>query len=90
MVIKGGFLQLDAGNPAPRILVFQYNPETLVRRLEGVDPATPPPPPPAPREVVTFTLALDAADKLQAGDPLTQQVGLLPAISALELLLYPL
>jgi hypothetical protein len=44
----------------------------------------------APREFATFTLQLDAADKLQTGDPLTQQSGLLPTISALELLLYPI
>ena len=92
-LVKAGFVQLDPANPKPLVLIFQYNPETLLRRLEGVNPAVPPPPPPAappaPRETVTFTLALDAADKLQTGDPLTQQSGLLPAISALELLLYP-
>jgi len=92
-LVKAGFVQLDPANAKPTILVVQYNPETLVRRLEGVNPVVPPPPPPgvppAPREIVTFTLALDAADKLQAGDVLTQQTGLLPAISALELLLYP-
>ena len=62
-----------------------------MRRLEGVTTTPLPSPgaPPAPRETVTFTLVLDAADKLQAGDPVTQQSGLLPAISALELLLYP-
>lgn len=92
-LVKAGFVLLDPANPKPTILVFQYNPETLARRLEGVNPAPPPSPPPspppAPLEVVTFTLALDAADKLEIGDPLTQQAGLLPAISALELLLYP-
>jgi hypothetical protein len=90
-LIKAGFVVLDATNTAQRILAFQYNPETLVRRLDGVTTAPPPPPgvPPAPRETVAFTLVLDAADKLEAGDPVTQQSGLLPAISALELLLYP-
>jgi hypothetical protein len=92
-LVKAGFVQLDVTGVVQRVIVFQYHPETLVRRLEGVNPATPVPPPPgiapAPRELVTFTLALDAADKLEVGDPLTQQNGLLPAISALELLLYP-
>src|SRR5664279_1558922 len=91
-LLKAGFVQLD---PVTAVVggvhVFQYNPETLVRRLEGVSSVPPPPPgvPAAPRETVTFTLVLDASDKLQAGDPATQQTGLLPAISALELLLYP-
>ena len=90
-LVKAGLVVLNPTNPKPTILVFQYNPETLVRRLEGVGATPPPAPgvPPSPREQITFTLALDAADKLQAGDPLTQQSGLLPAISALELLLYP-
>jgi hypothetical protein len=86
--------------------VFQYNPETLVRRLEAAGSAaqqstTHPPgvtadagiaaagPLPAPRETVNFTIALDSAEKLETGDQLTQQNGLLPELSALELLLYP-
>ncbi|HEY4899952.1 MAG TPA: hypothetical protein VIH91_03945 [Terriglobales bacterium] len=90
-LVKAGFVVLDPANTVLRILAFQYNPETLVRRLDSVSTTSPPPPgvPPAPREIVTFTLALDAADKLQAGDAVAQQSGLLPAISALELLLYP-
>jgi hypothetical protein len=106
-LVKAGFVQLDPETGAVlRVLTFQYNPEMLVRRLEGTDVAAPMQaalvpgetvargaavagPLPAPREVITFTLVLDATDKLQAGDPITQQSGLLPAISALELLLYP-
>ena len=42
-----------------------------------------------PIETVSFTIPLDAADQLERSDPLTQQSGLLPMISALELLLYP-
>jgi hypothetical protein len=91
-LVKAGFVQLDPATATVlRILAFQYNPETLTRRLDEV-PTAPPPSPgvtPAPHEVVTFTLSLDAADKLQTGDAVTQQTGLLPAISALELLLYP-
>jgi hypothetical protein len=91
-LVKAGFVQLDPVTTAVLgVLVFQYNPETLVRRLDGVS-TTPPAPAgvaAAPRETVTFTLVLDAADKLQAADPVTQQSGLLPAIAALELLLYP-
>ena len=87
-LVKAGFVQLDATTSAvQKIIVFQYNPETLVRRL---DAATVPAPPatPEPRELVSFTLSLDAADKLEHDDPLTKQSGLLPAISALESLLY--
>lgn len=82
-LVKAGFVQFDAPNAKPKIIVFQYNPETLVRRLDAVNT------PELARETVSFTLALDAADKLEHDDTLTKQAGLLPIISALELLLYP-
>ena len=106
-LVKAGFVLLDATTGVIlKIVVFQYNPETLVRRLDAAVsaaqlPATHVPgvtvtpgtaaagPMPEPRETVNFTLALDAADKLETGDAVTQQDGLLPAIAALELLLYP-
>jgi hypothetical protein len=124
-LVKAGFVQLDATNAKPKIIVFQYNPETLIRRLEGAIegaalPATHSLGTPAaggigagagggasagasagaaagaanvvqaePRETVSFTIALDATDKLEAGDPVTQQNGVFPALSALELLMYP-
>ena len=147
-LVKAGFVVLDAAGVISKIVAFQYNPETLLRRLDGVVPVTPPTVTrspgvtaagglapgagaasgvaaaaglasgaagggaagaaaaggspagaaagtaailqSAPRETVSFTLVLDAADKLETGDAVTQQNGLLPAISALELLLYPL
>ena len=108
-LVEAGFVQLDTRNPKPQIVVFQYNPETLVRRLEGnaslamgaaigVHGAAAggggaagagAPVLAGPIETVSFTIPLDATDQLERGDPLTQQSGLLPMISALELLLYP-
>ena len=105
-LVKAGFVVLDQTAAVQKIIAFQYNPETLVRRLdasaattsgtgvgnvsaaahaEGAAPLAPP----APAEFFSFTLSLDAADKLERGDPVTQQSGLHPAIAALELLLYP-
>ena len=172
-LVKAGFVVLDANDPKPKIIVFQYNPETLLRYLEGtgdgVQATTPRSPGaaatgglaagagaagatsaaaaggaaagagasasgravaggaaagtaagagaavgagatgsagatagagvgaaggsailrPSPRETVSFTIALDATDKLEAGDPVTQQNGVFPALSALEILMYP-
>ncbi len=104
-LVKAGFVLLDgATGVVQKVIVFQYNPETLVRRLEAASPSSAsnagtglgiskaggavPTAAPAPTETVSFTIALDAADKLQIGDPVTLQNGLLPMISALELLLY--
>jgi hypothetical protein len=105
-LVKAGFVVLDVTGAILKIVVFQYNPETLVRRLDGVGASAPtsattlpgetvpigtlgPPALPSPHELVNFTIALDAADKLQVGDALTQQNGVFPALSTLELLMYP-
>jgi hypothetical protein len=140
-VIKAGFILLDVTGTVLKVLAFQYNPETLVRRLDGgpplglaggapsapgggvssgvgggISPAGGGPlglggvtpglggagstsssgpsgaalaPAAVPLEFVSFTISLDATDKLAADDKVTEQVGLLPTISALELLMYP-
>jgi hypothetical protein len=88
-LLKGGFIYFDAPGSAPKILAFQYNPETLNRGLEPVflpvsapgQPASP------PREVIQFKLALDATDKLETGDPVAAELGIFPQLSALELLM---
>lgn len=98
-VLKGAFVKLDAGllGFLPNIIVFQFNPET-VTRSPGV--AQPPPAadgsgprdsleqPAEPTEQISFTLRLDASDQLAAGDPVAAASGVLPALSALEMLLY--
>jgi hypothetical protein len=86
-LIKAGFVQIDqVTGQLLRIIAFQYNPETLTRNLEMI--ASPlAQPPPAPRETIAFTVTFDAADKLEAGDPVTQQEGILPPLAALQVLL---
>lgn len=86
-LIKAGFVQIDeATGQLLRIIVFQYNPETLTRNLEIVA-APPPAPPQPPREIISFTVTFDAADKLEAGDPIAQQDGILLPLAALQVLL---
>ena len=86
-LIKSGFVQIDeATGQLLHIIVFQYNPETLTRTLEVVA-APPPAPPQPPREVIAFTVTFDATDKLEAGDEIAQQEGILPALAALQVLL---
>jgi len=87
------------------IILFQYNPETMTRKISqpaggpqaggggSANPCTT-----AgdtrnnlllPTENYQLAVELDAADQLEANDPVTRFVGLHPALAALELMLYP-
>jgi hypothetical protein len=98
--LKGAFLKLQGGllGGLPNIVLFQFNPES-VSRSPGL--ASPPEPPDGsgttasreqpgePDESLSFTLRLDATDQLASGNPIAAASGVLPALSALELLMYP-
>lgn len=86
-LIKGGFVQFDGPGAAPTVLAFQYNPEILIRILDPAPAAAPGQPSPSPRQGIQFKLSLDAADKLETGDPVSTELGILPQLSALELLM---
>jgi hypothetical protein len=91
---KGALVAVDPRTGAPqRAIAFQYNPETLVRRLlplpsdgelepqAGRDrPGDP------PCEEIGLSLELDAAGGMGGGGSGAAPLGLLPALSALELL----
>jgi hypothetical protein len=94
-MLKAALITVDSLGP-PRAVIFQYNPERVSRTLQGqsgqeggaraealrLDGA--------PTETLQFQeLALDAADQLERRDQTAARVGLLPQLSALEVLLYP-
>jgi hypothetical protein len=94
-LLKGAFVGIDPLVPVPNVVVFQYNPDTMTRRLEPravsaegdrgeayrlTD---------APKETITLTVELDATDQLEQANPLTTAVGIYPTLAALEILLYP-
>jgi hypothetical protein len=96
-ILKGALVGLNPVIPIPNVIVFQYNPETMTRKLEaratgggeGSDRSeafrlTGP-----PKETITFSAEMDAADQLERGDPLAVVAGIAPALAALELMLYP-
>jgi len=95
-LIKGAIIGLDPLNPLASIIVFQYNPDTMTRHLEtrstggeGGDRSeafrlTGP-----PKETITLSIELDATDQLEEQNPLAIAAGVNPAISALEMLIYP-
>jgi hypothetical protein len=96
-LLKGGLVLVDYDTGAvQRVIPLQYNPETLTRTLQvqGVGPESGPhvdqmrlkgP----PIETYKFEASIDAADQLDAGDPLTSASGIQPQLAALETVIYP-
>src|SRR5215207_3581563 len=94
-VVKGAIVAISLPDPRPVVVVFQYNPESLSRTLQartvggeggGVGPVRLAGP---PEESIKLSVVIDATDQLQKGDSTTLEMGIYPALSALEMLLYP-
>ena len=94
-LLKGAIVGVSVLDPLSSVVVFQYNPDTLTRtirvsaaghegdksetlRLKG-----------PPDETVRLDVEIDAIDQLEQGDEAAEQLGVYPALSRLELLLYP-
>jgi hypothetical protein len=98
--LKGAFIKLGAGllGALPNIVVFQFNPDRVTR-----SPRIPQAPQPStgagnrkanqqpgqPSESMSFSLRLDATDQLAQSNPVAAASGILPTLSALELLMVP-
>jgi hypothetical protein len=96
-LLKGAIIGLDPANPLASVIVFQYNPDSVTRRLDarssgGGDNAdrseafrlTGP-----HKETITLSVEIDAADQLEQANPIAVTMGVYPTLSALEMLLYP-
>lgn len=95
-ILKGAIVGLDLANPVASVIVFQYNPDTMTRRLEprtmgGQEGdkcealrVTGP-----PKETITLSIEIDAADQLEQGEPVAVASGVNPLLASLEMLLYP-
>jgi hypothetical protein len=97
-LVKGGLVLMDPDTSAViRVIVLQYNPDTLTRTLQvqGVGaqgdrsealrlkgPAV---------ETIKVDAEIDATDQLEQSDqnPNTVQFGILPQLAALETIVYP-
>src|SRR5262245_23658021 len=99
-VLKGAFIHLGAGQPdgPPNIVIFQFNPERVSRTPRLAQPTKPAvgagqvdatQQASAPTESFSFTLKLDASDQLAENNPIAASNGILPVLSALELLMVP-
>jgi hypothetical protein len=103
LLLKGAFLQVKDSllGPVPQLIEFQYNPETLGRKMQPWQPeqaddgqggqTAGQAQPFDPQESIDLTLILDASDALEDPDnhPVEATAGVAGRLSALELLLYP-
>jgi len=96
-LLKGALIVFETSAPVPtNLIVFQYNPESVSRTFRA-QTSEPDPTRNAgdtrrslpPTESLRLSVELDAADQLDAGNPIAIATGLHPALAALELLLYP-
>lgn len=95
-LLKGAIVAIDLPNPTPRLIIFQYNPDTMTRRLEprttggdSSDRGEPLRLTGPPKETITLTIEVDATDQLERADPLAVMAGTHPTLAALETLIYP-
>ena len=94
-IFKAALINLDL-LASPQTIVFQYNPERLSRSLqaqtsgEGGDRSEALRLDGAPTETLQFEeVTFDTIDQLVHGDLIAVDVGILPQLSVLEVLLYP-
>lgn len=94
-LLKGALIGVDPLNPLGAVVVFQYNPDTMTRKLEPRAVAaegdrgeafrlTG-----APKETITLSIEIDATDQLEQANPLAIASGIYPTLAALEIMLYP-
>lgn len=95
-LIHGGIALIDPATSAvQRIIVLQYNPETLTRTLqvqsagEGADRSDALRIKGPPVETIKLDAELDATDQLELGQAPATESGLHPQLAALEILVYP-
>src|SRR4051794_29329465 len=96
-VLRGGLVQMDPRTRSVlRTVALQYNPDSLTRTIQpsgaGGDQADrtealrlkgP------PVETIKLEAEIDATDAMEKADPNAAADGILPALAALELIVYP-
>jgi hypothetical protein len=95
-LLKGALVGVDPMNPVASIVAFQYNPDSMTRKLEPRSAGggggergeafrlTGP-----PKETITLSIEVDATDGLEEGNPIAIATGVSPTLAALEMMLYP-
>jgi hypothetical protein len=91
-VLRGALVSLDITMPIPKVIIFQYNPDSMTRTLqaqtmtEGGERSEATRLKGAPIETIKMEVEIDHTDQLEKGNA---GVGIYPQLSALEMLVYP-
>ena len=96
-LLKGAIIGLDPIKPVASVIVFQYNSDSLTRRIDARssgggdngDRSEAFRLLSAPKEEISISIEVDATDQLELADPLAIASGVHPTLAALEMLLYP-
>ena len=100
-LVRGALVQLVEGvvGVQPNVIPFQYNPESLSRKMTPWNPfevdqtargqIAPTAQPFDPKESISLEIHFDAADQLEESDPVAAVVGVADRIAAVEKLLLP-
>jgi hypothetical protein len=95
-MLRGALVSVDPVIPIPKLVIFQYNPDSLVRTLTARTPkdaagtrTTAMRLSGAPQEVIKMDVEIDAADQLEKSEPVAMALGIYPQLSTLEMLVYP-
>ena len=93
--LRGALVSIDPVVPIPKLVVFQYNPDSVTRSLTARTPKdadtrmsatrlTG-----APQETIRMDVEIDATDQLERSDTAAMKLGIYPQLSTLEMLVYP-
>jgi hypothetical protein len=94
-LLRGAIVTLTPTGSPGRVIVFQYNPDTLTRTLTArmmggeADKGEPLRFKGPPEESIKLEVEIDASDQLEQGQDSAVSMGIYPALAALEALLYP-
>lgn len=94
-LLKGALVGVSSFIPVPNVVAFQYNPDSMTRRLEPRavsaegDRGEAFRLTGAPKETISLSIEIDATDQLEQGNPIAAVTGIYPTLAALETLLYP-
>jgi hypothetical protein len=94
-VSKGAIVGIDVFNPIASVIVFQYNPDSVTRTVsaqasgENADQGDALRLKGPPQETIKLEVEIDAADQLEKAQSSATKMSLYPALSSLEMLLYP-